>query len=129
MIAAVYAVIISGLLLAGCTSVIPVSKPGSRRTMCASVTRVSRPHRGAIGASMKHAYARRGGQSARAVPEWPDAAMNTSLEGDTMATYHVSVIIEIPDENDDEENDVEQAMRDLAAEHMWQIVSLTVLQP
>jgi hypothetical protein len=29
MIAAVYAVIISGLLLAGCTSVIPVSKPGS----------------------------------------------------------------------------------------------------
>ena len=29
MIAAVYAVIISRLLLAGCTSVIPVSKPGS----------------------------------------------------------------------------------------------------
>jgi len=55
--------------------------------------------------------------------------MNTSLEGGTMATYHVSVIIEIPDENDDEENDVEQAMRDLAAERMWQIVSLTVLQP
>ena len=46
-----------------------------------------------------------------------------------MATYHVSVIIETPDENDDEENDVEQAMRDLAAEHMWQIVSITVLQP
>ncbi len=46
-----------------------------------------------------------------------------------MATYHVSVIIEIPDENDDEENDIEQAMRDLVAEHMWQIVSLPVLQP
>jgi hypothetical protein len=78
---------------------------------------------------MKHAYARRGGQSARAAAEWPDALMNTSLEGGTMATYHVSVIIEIPDENDDEENDVEQAVRDLAAEHMWQVLSLTVLQP
>jgi hypothetical protein len=34
--------------------------------------------------------------------------MNTSLEGGTMATYHVSVIIETPDGND-EENEVEQA--------------------
>ena len=31
MIAAVYAVILLGLLLAGCTSVIPVSKPGSTK--------------------------------------------------------------------------------------------------
>jgi hypothetical protein len=77
---------------------------------------------------MKRVFGRTVGRSAR-VPEWPDALMNTSLEGGTMATYHVSAIIEIPDENDDEENDVEQAMRDLAAEHMWQIVSLTVLQP
>jgi hypothetical protein len=46
-----------------------------------------------------------------------------------MATYHVSMIIETPDESDDEENDVEQAVRDLAAEHMWQVQSLTVLQP
>jgi hypothetical protein len=52
--------------------------------------------------------------------------MNTSLEGGTMATYHVSVIIETPDGND-EENEVEQAMLDLAAEHMWQVLSLTVL--
>ena len=43
-----------------------------------------------------------------------------------MATYHVSVIIETPDGND-EENDVEQAMLDLAAEHMWRVLSLTVL--
>ena len=45
-----------------------------------------------------------------------------------MATYHVVVIIETPDGND-EENEVEQAILDLAAEHMWQIVSLTVLKP
>ncbi len=44
-----------------------------------------------------------------------------------MATYHVSVIIEIPDDSDDEENEVEQAVRDLAAEHMWRVLSLTVL--
>src|SRR5438552_18436852 len=110
MIAAVYAVIISGLLLAGCTSVIPVSKPGARtrtgfrRTMCASVTRVSRPRRGAIGVSMKHAYARRGGQSPRAVPGRPDAAMNTSPEGATTATYHVSGSIKTSDETADGEN-------------------------
>jgi hypothetical protein len=36
------------------------------------------------------------------------------------------VIIETPDGND-EENEVEQAVRDLAAEHMWQVLSLTVL--
>jgi hypothetical protein len=52
--------------------------------------------------------------------------MNTSLEGGTMATYHVSVIIDTPDGND-EENEVEQAMLDLAAEHMWRVLSLTVL--
>ena len=45
-----------------------------------------------------------------------------------MATYHVVAIIETPDENE-EENEIEQAMLDLAAEHMWQIVSLTVLNP
>jgi len=44
-----------------------------------------------------------------------------------MATYHVSVIIEIPDDSDDEENEVEQAVRDLAAEHVWRVLSLTVL--
>jgi len=46
---------------------------------------------------------------------------------DLMATYHVSMVIEIPDESDDEENEVEQAVRDLAAEHMWRVLSLTVL--
>jgi hypothetical protein len=46
---------------------------------------------------------------------------------DLMATYHVSMSIEIPDESDDEENEVEQAVRDLAAEHMWRVLSLTVL--
>jgi hypothetical protein len=44
-----------------------------------------------------------------------------------MATYHVSLFMEIPDESDDEENEVEQAVRDLAAEHMWRVLSLTVL--
>ena len=44
-----------------------------------------------------------------------------------MTTYHVSMVIEIPDESDDEENEVEQAVRDLAAEHMWRVLSLTVL--
>jgi hypothetical protein len=44
-----------------------------------------------------------------------------------MATYHVSLVIEIPDESDDEENEVEQAVRDLVAEHMWRVLSLTVL--
>jgi len=44
-----------------------------------------------------------------------------------MATYHVSLVIEIPDESDDEENEIEQAVRDLAAEHMWRVLSLTVL--
>jgi len=45
-----------------------------------------------------------------------------------MATYHVSMIIDIPDGSDDEETEVEQAVRDLAAEHLWQVLSLTVLQ-
>jgi hypothetical protein len=45
-----------------------------------------------------------------------------------MATYHLVAIIETPNENE-EENEIEQAMLDLAAEHMWQIVSLTVLKP
>ena len=45
-----------------------------------------------------------------------------------MATYHVSVIIETPDGND-EEDEVELAVRDLAAEHMWQVLSLTVFRP
>ena len=44
-----------------------------------------------------------------------------------MATYNVSMMIEIPDGIDDEENEVEQAVRDLAAEHMWRVLSLTVL--
>ena len=39
------------------------------------------------------------------------ALMNTSLEGGTMATYHVVAIIETPDENE-EENEIEQAMLD-----------------
>ena len=45
-----------------------------------------------------------------------------------MATYHVMATIETTDENG-EGNEIEQAMLDLAAEHMWQIVSLTVLKP
>jgi len=44
-----------------------------------------------------------------------------------MASYQISVMIETPD-GDDEEHEVEQAVRDLAAERLWQIVSLTVLQ-
>ena len=45
-----------------------------------------------------------------------------------MATYHVVAIIETTDDDADEK-EVEQVVRDLAAEHMWQIVSLTVLKP
>jgi hypothetical protein len=37
------------------------------------------------------------------------------------------MIIEIPDGSDNEETEVEQTVRDLAAEHRWQVLSLTVL--
>ena len=87
-----------------------------------------RTHASGRGGSMKHVFGQMVGALATATAVLRDALMNTSLEGSTMTTYHVSVIIETPDGND-EENEVEQALLDLAAEHMWQIVSLTVLQP
>jgi hypothetical protein len=43
-----------------------------------------------------------------------------------MATYHIVAIIETPDENK-EENEIAQAMLDLTAEHIWRVLSLTVL--
>jgi hypothetical protein len=41
-------------------------------------------------------------------------------------TYHVSLFIQVPDEGETEAWQVEQALRDAAEEHLWQIVSLTV---
>jgi hypothetical protein len=48
-------------------------------------------------------------------------------EAKSMATtYHVSLFIQVPDEGETEAWQVEQALRDAAEEHLWQIVSLTV---
>jgi hypothetical protein len=45
-----------------------------------------------------------------------------------MATdYYVSLFIQVPDKGDTEGWQVEQALRDAAEEHLWQIVSLTVV--
>ncbi len=41
--------------------------------------------------------------------------------------YVVSLFIQVPDEGDTEAWQVEQALRDAAEEHLWQIVSLTVV--
>jgi hypothetical protein len=43
-----------------------------------------------------------------------------------MKAYYVSLFIEVPDEGETETWQVEQALRDAAEEHLWQIVSLTV---
>ena len=45
-----------------------------------------------------------------------------------MATtnYEVSLFIQVPDEGETEAWQVEQALRDAAEEHLWQVVSLTV---
>jgi hypothetical protein len=49
-------------------------------------------------------------------------------EGWTMATaYHVNLFILVPDEGETEGWQVEQALRDVAEEHLWQVVSLTVV--
>jgi hypothetical protein len=45
-----------------------------------------------------------------------------------MATaYHVNLFIQVPDEGETEGWQVEQALRDVAEEHLWQVVSLTVV--
>lgn len=41
-------------------------------------------------------------------------------------TYHVNLFIQVPDEAEPEAWQVEQALRDAAEEHLWQVVSLTV---
>jgi len=41
--------------------------------------------------------------------------------------YHVSLFIEAPDEGETETWQIEQAVRDAAEEHLWQIISLTVV--
>ena len=41
-------------------------------------------------------------------------------------TYHVNLFIQVPDEGEPEAWQVEQALRDAAEEHLWQVVSLTV---
>jgi Mn-dependent DtxR family transcriptional regulator len=49
-------------------------------------------------------------------------------EAKNMATtYHVSLFIQVPDEGETEAWQVEHALRDAAEEHLWQIVSLTVV--
>jgi hypothetical protein len=47
-------------------------------------------------------------------------------QGTRMKAYYVSLFIEVPDEGETETWQVEQALRDAAEEHLWQIVSLTV---
>jgi Mn-dependent DtxR family transcriptional regulator len=42
-------------------------------------------------------------------------------------TYHVSLFIQVPDEGETEAWQVEHALRDAAEEHLWQVVSLTVV--
>ena len=42
-------------------------------------------------------------------------------------TYHVNLFIQVPDEGEPEAWQVEQALRDAAEEHLWQVVSLTVV--
>jgi hypothetical protein len=46
-----------------------------------------------------------------------------------MATtnYQVSLFIQVPDEGETEAWQIEQALRDAAEEHLWQVVSLTVV--
>ena len=41
-------------------------------------------------------------------------------------TYHVNLFMQVPDEGEPEAWQVEQALRDAAEEHLWQVVSLTV---
>jgi hypothetical protein len=49
-------------------------------------------------------------------------------EAKNMATtYHVSLFIQVPDEGETEAWQVEHALRDAAEDHLWQIVSLTVV--
>ena len=43
-----------------------------------------------------------------------------------MKAYYVSMFINVPDEGETEAWQVEQAIRDAAEEHLWQIVSLTL---
>jgi hypothetical protein len=42
-------------------------------------------------------------------------------------TYRVNLFIQVPDEGEPEVWQVEQALRDAAEEHLWQVVSLTVV--
>jgi len=42
-------------------------------------------------------------------------------------TYHVNLFIQVPDEGEPEAWQVDQALRDAAEEHLWQVVSLTVV--
>jgi hypothetical protein len=42
-----------------------------------------------------------------------------------MKAYYISLFITVPDEGETEAWQVEQAIRDAAEEHLWQVVSLT----
>ena len=44
-----------------------------------------------------------------------------------MANYYVTMMIETADESD-EPGTVEQALRDLAAAQLWQVITLTVIE-
>jgi hypothetical protein len=43
-----------------------------------------------------------------------------------MTNYQVSLFIQVPQEGETEAWQIEQALRDAAEEHLWQVVSLTV---
>ena len=50
----------------------------------------------------------------------------SSEEKERMKAHYISMFIKVPDEGETEAWQVEQAIRDAAEEHLWQIVSLTV---
>lgn len=43
-----------------------------------------------------------------------------------MKAYYIRMFIKVPDEGETEAWQVEQAVRDAAEEHLWQIVSLNL---
>lgn len=55
----------------------------------------------------------------QSVPQWGVKGMAT--------TYQVNLFIQVPDEGEPEVWQVEQALRDAAEEHLWQVVSLRVV--
>ena len=60
-------------------------------------------------------------------PDTPEATRVPLGVKNMATTYHVNLFIQVPDEGEPEAWQVDQALRDAAAEHLWQVVSLTVV--